>query len=518
MKRPGLASTLVKIVLLCLLDAVAVWGVIILGSRGSYALLGFLAVGTLLLNFVSLSKRAYPLRYLLPGLIFLFGMVVYPIVYTVYISTTNTQTGHILTKDQVVTQLESRTYQPPDGLHFASTVFQDEDGQLVVILSDDAGAMLVAEELEFLPLAADDPRLERDGEGRIVAVGDHVLLEGLAVFSVLSELETRRYTYGTTYLQLSGIEEFREVVPLYAFDEGRNVLVDLRSGVEYTPVEGTFTAPDGSVVEPGFRVNVGARNYTDILSDEGIRSDFVRVFTWTIIWALLSVVFSFALGLGLAMLLNDPYIRGRFFYRSVLIVPYAIPAFISALVWLGLFNTEAGAINRILQDLFGAAGKVPWLQDPIWAKAMLIFVNTWLTFPYMMIISLGALQSIPGGIYEAARIDGANGFQRLTRITLPLLLVSTAPLLIGSFAFTFNNFTVVFLMTGGRPPVLGAATPAGATDILISWTYRIAFQGVRGNQLALASAIAVIIFVIIATISAINFRFTKALEEVHRGV
>jgi maltose/maltodextrin transport system permease protein/arabinogalactan oligomer/maltooligosaccharide transport system permease protein len=518
MKRPTVSLTLVKIILLCLLDAAAIWGIILLGGRGSYALLVSLALGTLLLNYVASSKRAYPLRYLLPGLIFLFGMVVYPIIYTVYISTTNTQTGHILTREQVLDQLGQRTYLPPGGARFASTVYRNAEDELLVLLTGTDGELLVSEGSRFEPIAADDTRLVRDDAGAITAVGAYEVLTLGELYNVLGELEVLLFGYGETFLKLTSTREFSEVLPLYGYDEATGVLTNLQTGMTYTSDEGTFTAEDGSVVDPGFRVSVGARNYTDILTNEGIRQDFVRVFTWTILWALFSVLCSFALGLGVAILLNDPYIRGRMFYRSILIVPYAIPAFISALVWLGLFNTDAGAINRILIDLFGAGAKVPWLQHPIWAKVMLIFVNTWMTFPYMMIISLGALQSIPPGIYEAARIDGASGFQRLWRITMPLLLISVAPLLIGSFAFTFNNFTVVFLMTGGRPPVLNAATPAGATDILISWTYRIAFQGVRGNQLALASAIAVIIFVIIATISAINFRFTKSLEDVHRGV
>jgi len=518
MKRRSLSLTLVKTALLCLLDAAAVWGAILLGIRESYALLASLAIGTLLLNYVAFSKRAYPLRYLLPGLVFLFGMVVYPIVYTVYVSTTNMQTGHILTQQQVLDQLEQRTYVPTDGARFASAVFRDRTGDLRVLLTDANGQLLLSDEDRFERVASEDGRLVRGPDGTIVAIDGYTLLDLAGLYGVLGELEVRLFSFGDAYLKLSGPREFSEVLPQFHYDASSGILTNLQTGITYEAIEGTFTAGDGSVVDPGFRVGVGARNYADIVSDAAIRKDFLRVFSWTILWSLFTVVFSFAIGLGVAILLNDPYIRGRMFYRSVMIVPYAIPAFISALVWLGLFNTDAGAINRILVDLFGTAAKIPWLQHPIWAKVMLIFVNTWMTFPYMMIISLGALQSIPLDIYEAARIDGANGLQRFRRITMPLLLVSVAPLLIGSFAFTFNNFTVVFLMTGGRPPVLDAATPAGATDILISWTYRIAFQGVRGNQLALASAIAVIIFVIIATISAINFRFTRALEDVHRGV
>jgi ABC-type sugar transport system permease subunit len=135
----------------------------------------------------------------------------------------------------------------------------------------------------------------------------------------------------------------------------------------------------------------------------------------------------------------------------------------------------------------------------------------------MMAVSLGALQSIPDDLYEAARVDGASPWQRFWRITLPLLMIPIAPLLIGSFATTFNNFTVLWLLTEGGP-VIRIGEPAGATDILISYAYKLAFLGARGNEMALSSAVAVVIFVIIITISAISFRRTRMLEEVAYGL
>lgn len=243
---------------------------------------------------------------------------------------------------------------------------------------------------------------------------------------------------------------------------------------------------------------------------------FGRVFAWTVTFAALSVITTFVLGLTLAVLLNDPYLKFRQLYRVLVIVPYAVPAFISILVWKGLLNVNLGIINHVLMQLFHL--KIPWFSDPMWAKVAIILVNLWLGYPYMMIVSLGALQSIPGELYEAALVDGASWWQRFSKITLPLLLMPLAPLLIGSFAFNFNNFTLIYLLTGGGPPIPGAQTPAGATDILLSYTYNLAFKGGVGNQYGLAAAVSMIIFLIIATISAINFRFTGALEDLSKNV
>jgi ABC-type sugar transport system permease subunit len=176
-----------------------------------------------------------------------------------------------------------------------------------------------------------------------------------------------------------------------------------------------------------------------------------------------------------------------------------------------MLNVDFGIVNRILQDLF--ATKIPWFHDPLWARVAVLLVNLWLGYAYMMIVCLGALQSIPQELYEAARVDGANRWQQFGKVTLPLLLISIAPLLIGSFAFNFNNFNVIFLLTGGGPPIPGAITPAGATDILISYTYNLAF-GAAGARYGFAAAVSLIIFMIIGTISAINFRLTRSLERV----
>jgi ABC-type sugar transport system permease subunit len=315
---------------------------------------------------------------------------------------------------------------------------------------------------------------------------------------------------------MRNINYFGVYRPQYQYSRERDELLDLESGIIYQPVLGYFQAPDGTRLTPGFREIIGFHNFSKLLTNPQVTGPFIRVFIWTVQWALLSVATTFSVGLFLAILLNDPHLRLRRFYRSVLILPYAVPAFISALIWRGLFHTELGVINRVLQATIGSG--VPWLQDPVWAKVALVILNLWLGFPYMMIVCLGALQSIDVEMYEAALVDGASSWQQFRHITLPLLMVSVGPLLISSFSFNFNNFSVIYLLTRGRPPIVGAQTPAGHTDILISYTYRLAFESGRGVDYGLASAVTLVIFLITGAITFFNFRFTGALEEVRKNV
>jgi ABC-type sugar transport system permease subunit len=250
-----------------------------------------------------------------------------------------------------------------------------------------------------------------------------------------------------------------------------------------------------------------------VLTSPAIRGPFVRVFLWTFAFAVLSVVSSFVMGLGLALALNDPRMRYRRITRSLLILPYALPSFMTALIWQGLLNTSFGPINRMFNL------SVPWLTSQAYAGALpkfsVLLVNLWLGFGYMFLITTGALQAMPEDVKEAAYVDGASAWQAFRRITLPLLLVAVGPLLIASFAFNFNNFNVVFLLTGGGPPIQGTLTPAGHTDILISYSYRLAFQGGRGQDFGLAAAVSSIIFVLVAIFSWIGFKRTAVLEEIN---
>ena len=204
------------------------------------------------------------------------------------------------------------------------------------------------------------------------------------------------------------------------------------------------------------------------------------------------------------MVFNDERMRGRKIYRSLLIIPYALPGFMTALVWKGMFNETYGINSWLPFD-------VPWQSSTVVAMFSLILVNMWLGYPYMFLVSTGALQSIPTDLKEAALVDGATGWKAFRKITFPLLLVSVSPLLVASFAFNFNNFTLVWLLTNGNPRDSGES--AGTTDILLSWVYRVALDASPQRQ-GSAAALSVIIFIIVAVISAIGFKYTKTFEEV----
>ena len=220
------------------------------------------------------------------------------------------------------------------------------------------------------------------------------------------------------------------------------------------------------------------------------------------------------------MVLNKENLKFQRIYRAIFILPYAIPAFVSVLVWKGLLNPDYGVINSWLSPIYEILEIEPvqWLKTKESARSAVLLVNTWLCFPYMFLITTGALQSIPKNLIEAAKVDGASSLQTFWRITFPLLMVSISPLLIGSFAFNFNNFTLIFLLSGGGPPVIGSEVAVGWTDILISFSYKLAISGGRGNLFGLASTVSIIIFALVLLISAVSFRYTKRLERIYGNI
>lgn len=265
-------------------------------------------------------------------------------------------------------------------------------------------------------------------------------------------------------------------------------------------------------IEPGYSVWVGMNNFKRIVSSRNITAPFLFVFIWTIIWSAVSVISSFAMGLALALVFNASDFKGKYIYRTLFILPYAIPAFVSVLMWNGFLNKDFGVINNLLKGVFQMSENIPWTMEGTLAKISCLVVNLWLSFPYFMIISLGALQSIDASMYEAADVDGATKFQQFASITLPLLLIALGPMLVGSFAFAFNNFGGIYLLTGGGPTMAAGVLP-GHTDILISYTFKLAF-GPQDKDYGLASSIAIIVFIIIGTLTFLNFKFTGTFKEV----
>ncbi|MCM3701774.1 carbohydrate ABC transporter permease [Paenibacillus macerans] len=252
---------------------------------------------------------------------------------------------------------------------------------------------------------------------------------------------------------------------------------------------------------------VGFGTFKELVALKTWSHTFYGVLTWTLIWAILSTITTYFGGLLVALLINQKGIRFKGLWRTILILPYAVPQLISLLVMKNMFNGQFGPINQYL-GYFGLGG-LPWLTDPFWAKVTVIVVNMWVGIPVSMLLILGVLTTIPKDLYEAAEVDGATGFQKFKIVTLPMILFTTAPTLIAQFAGNINNFNAIFLLTGGDP-VKGDYQYAGATDLLVTWLYKLTLNQ---NKYNMASAIGIIIFVIIASFSIYNYRRTKSFKE-----
>ncbi|GMX63702.1 maltosaccharide ABC transporter permease MalC [Paenibacillus elgii] len=250
---------------------------------------------------------------------------------------------------------------------------------------------------------------------------------------------------------------------------------------------------------------IGFRTFYDLFAQEAWRSTFFGISVWNIIWAAASTSTVFLSGLLLAMMVNHPQVRFKKFWRTVFILPWAIPQFISILVFRVLLNGTFGPVNDLIVKL--GFSPVPWLSDPTMAKASVILVNLWFSTPFLMALMSGILTTLPRDLYEAADVDGASGLQKFVKITLPLVLMATAPIFIMQFAFNFNNFNLIYLLTDGKPN-----NPdyyyAGSTDILISWIFKMTLNQ---SQFNMASAVSIIMFILIAAFSLWNYKRMKSV-------
>lgn len=246
---------------------------------------------------------------------------------------------------------------------------------------------------------------------------------------------------------------------------------------------------------------VGFQNYRDILG--ALDSEFYVVTLRTVLWTVLNVFFHITVGVFLAIQLNKKGLRFARVYRTMLILPWAVPAGVSALMWrTTLFDYNFGAFNQMLNTL--GITSVSWLQDPTNAFIAIVVFNVWAGVPFMMMVASGALQTIPEELYEAAVLDGATPLQLHWKITLPLIRPAMIPSVVLGLIWTFNNFLAVYLITAGGPNQ--------KTDILLTYIYRIAFLG-NGFLYSVASAIAVIVFFILVGFVMLNIKLTGAMKE-----
>lgn len=242
----------------------------------------------------------------------------------------------------------------------------------------------------------------------------------------------------------------------------------------------------------------GISNYISVFKE----STFWYFLFKTVLWTVVNVFFHVTIGIFLALILNKD-IKGKSYFRTLLILPWAVPQYITALTWRGMFNSEYGAISLTLDRLLGI--QIPWLTSEWGAFAACVITNVWLGFPFMMIVALGGLQSIPDELYEAADIDGASWFHKLKNITIPLIKPVMIPAITLGIIWTFNNFNIVWLVSNG-------GEPADKTHILVSWIYK---SGFRYFRMGYAAAFSMIIFLILLTFSWNFIKKTRATEAVY---
>lgn len=255
---------------------------------------------------------------------------------------------------------------------------------------------------------------------------------------------------------------------------------------------------------------VGFKTFANIFTVDIWRSTFFDVLGWTVVWTLLASTLQITIGVFLAILVNQKDLKLKRFTRTMFVLPWAVPGFVTILVFAGMFNDSFGAINNDILAFFSIS-PIPWMTDALWTRVALILIQGWLGFPYIFIVTTGILQSIPEDLYEAAVIDGATSWDKFMNITLPVILTSMAPTLITQYTFNFNNFNIIYLFNGGGPATPGST--AGGTDILVSWIYKLTMQS---SQYALAAALTILLSVFVIAIAMWQFRKSNSFNQERR--
>ena len=482
------------------------------GGRAAWAA-GLLAFGSLAI-WIYASSRTLAAKYLFPGVAGMLLFIALPLVYTVQIGFTNYSSAHLLEEDRARTYLLAQTEVEEAGLRTYTLHRQGAGVVLALQAPEGAGPDVGSLVSPPLSLSGETPPSTLVVMQAGAAPGGEPLplREVIALRAALQALQLRLpAVQGGAVLSYAGLREFGPVKPLWQA-QADGEITQLATGAVFRPNRDTgyFETAQGERMLPGFKAGIGLGNYTRMLGDADIRGPFVSIFVWTVLFAGLTVLFSTVLGLSLAVLLNWEALKYRTLYRTLLFLPYAVPGFISILVFKGLFNQNFGEINAILDALFGV--RPAWFADPLLAKVMILIVNTWLGYPYIMVLCTGLIKAIPADLYEASAIAGATPWQNFHRITAPLILKPLTPLLISAFAFNFNNFVLISLLTDGRPDFLNTKLPAGTTDILVSYTYRIAFTD-SGQNFGLAAAISTLIFALVALMSLAQLRVMGRGED-----
>lgn len=276
-----------------------------------------------------------------------------------------------------------------------------------------------------------------------------------------------------------------------------------------------FTNYDFNNIPPANLISwTGLETFKTVFTLSSYQETFMSVLSWTLIWTLAATTLQIAIGIFTAVIMNQPFIKFKRIFGVILLLPWAVPAFISILTFSNMFNPSAGAINTQVIPFINSIIpfiKIPalsWKTNPFWTKVAIIGIQGWLGFPYIYVLTTSILQSIPGEWYEAASIDGASAIQRFSNITMPQILTVAAPIFVTQYTGNFNNFSMIYLFNEGGPGSVGNG--AGSTDILISWVYKLTTG--QSPQYNVSAAVTLIISAVVIVISMMIFSRSKAFQ------
>ena len=470
----------------------------------------FFVISSALIFFTYSVSRKTPGKYLLPGVLLLCLFHIYPAFYSGAVAFTNDSNGHQLSKDQAISAILDDSKVPIETVEQIpyKTLIEKNSNKVFILFQYPQTTFWLGNSDQVKQIQGNFSDLEKYSS-MLKTVGYEVVPKD-NTSDYVSELQNISITIDSgVSFQPQDLEILEAFSSAFKYDSKKDRLTNSFSGETYTPNgNGQMQSSNGEVLYPGWKANIGWKNFTSIITEKEIRRPLVAVLIWTFVNAFLVVFVGFLFGLILALIFNSPHLRSKRIYRTIFIVPLAIPSVLSVLVWAGLFTAETGVIDRLFHI------STPWLTDPWWARLAVLIVELWSVFPYMFLISTGAIQAIPGEILEAAEIDGASPLKSFTQIKLPLVVRTLGPLLVASTAMALNNFGAIYLLTGGGPTFSNSNGNAGATDILISYTYKLAFNSAGGNNYGLASALSILNFILVGLISIYGLRKMKTMEEI----
>jgi len=474
------------------------------GYRSLAIIFGFVV---LLLIIIYSFKKLYPLRWLAPGIALLIIFFLYPAINTGLLSTTNFGSKHLLSKTQAIERIQEIESKSDGQSNYSYYTYATESGKLgLLLLGPNRFDWATTDSVVSSPAP-----LPRVGNVAPKKLGEYTLLDENQTIENLQALSSGNFTnLSAETVKVTSLSEATAFKLAYVYNSKKDYFTSLDTGERFTLEDGTYISKSRKKLTPGFKANIGMQNFFSVVTNPLVSKPFFRVLLWNLTFALLGTFFAFALGFLIALIVNGGGRYMRRFYRTGYLLPYILPIFITAPVWVGLLNPVYGPVNNLLDHFIGI--QPDWFGSVLLSRSMLLIISLWLGFPFAMLVCISALQSIPRDLFEAVAVDGGSKSVAVKFISFPWVLSSIAPIMVGAFAFNFNSFAIIELVTKGGPPDLASASPAGYTDILLSYTYRLAFTNGLGLDYGLAAAISFLIFFITALLSIMNFKVANRLK------